>query len=226
MDDFSEANEDVLARRIEHMLRSDATDPSVSNSQNLVEVDTNSFVQYAQNEDAVTLMRLWQNKKCLVATKRHTARPNFTEACHVSASKGWPIQVRSTGGTVVSHGPGILNVSVMHRTSVSSIEAGYLPLMNLLKSALAKIGILSVGGCRDRAFCDGKYNLLIDGRKVAGTAARYKRRSRNVWLAHACLWVTCDPAENLEAISRFERQLGETPDYELDAHTTISASIS
>ena len=66
-------------------------------------------------------------------------------------------------------------------------------------ACLQEYGIAAVTGAARGSFCDGRYNVLVGGRKIAGTAQRrVERRGGGALLAQATLLV----APDLELITR------------------------
>jgi hypothetical protein len=118
------------------------------------------------------------------------ARSNFDAAAEDARARGWPVFERDTGGDLTPQAPGTINVSLAFKddSPVPSIERAY---RRLLEPVIAFFGermnlsmsAASVAG----AFCDGAYNLVFDGRKLGGTAQRWKmlRGSREKPEAHA-----------------------------------------
>lgn len=170
---------------------------------------------------------LWSSSQCLVATRLHSRNEKFEHTAQKMGEFGWPVAVRRSGGTVVPHGPGILNLSLFHVTDVAKIEMGYQPLVDMLIRACASIGIEAHSGSCSGSFCDGAFNLLVNGRKVAGTAAMLKRQSGiSYWLAHATIMVDTDIEQAVRAVTEFEQALGLDRDYLLDAHTNLNEHLS
>ena len=211
-----------IAEAIEQVSAGIFPNATETNGQAQVDGDADRLAQYITDQDTKPMVRIWQNQTCLVATHRHAGMDGFEAACAAAAQDGWPVHVRSTGGTVVPHGPGVLNISVLHTVETLDIDAGYQGLLDVISPALDQLGISHSWGCKDRSFCDGKFNLLIQDRKAAGTAARFKRGPANRWLAHASLLVDCDMEACLSAVSNFERAVGQSPDYEPAAHINIA----
>jgi len=170
------------------------------------------------------LVRLWTNQQCLVTTRRLARHPDFAAAADISEKGGWPVHVRASGGTTVVHRPGILNVSLaMHAPpGATDIKHAYQPLVALIVRACRRLGLdPTTGACRG-SYCDGAFNLGIDGRKFTGTAAIVRRAGGGiVWLSHAVITVDGDPAADIAAITRFERALGLDVSYDARVHTTL-----
>ncbi|MNE83117.1 hypothetical protein D3C80_1799070 [compost metagenome] len=58
----------------------------------------------------------------------------------------------------------------------------------------------------DGAFCDGRYNVNIGGRKLVGTAQRWRRRhsdGRYVVLAHGAILMENQREEMVEVVNAF-----------------------
>ncbi len=169
---------------------------------------------------------LWTNLQCLVATRRHARNDKFDEAGLKMLELGSPVVVRRSGGTVVPHGPGILNLSLFHVTNTAKIETGYQPLIELLINALNALGLKANCGSCPGSFCDGTYNLLVGGRKVAGTAAMLKRRGGlSYWLAHATIMVDADIEQAVGAVAKFEQHLGLRSNYQIERHTSLAEHL-
>ncbi len=74
------------------------------------------------------------------------------------------------------------------------------------------------------SFCDGRYNVTLDGRKLAGTAQRWRRNGagRPVVLAHAALLVGAEREEMVEVVNTFTRRCASAPDCQADSHLGLS----
>lgn len=182
----------------------------------------------AERSGSETMLRLWVNHPCLVTTRRLAANRCFTEARARSEAAGWPVYVRSSGGSTVVQRPGILNVSLLCRTveRLPSIEKYYAPLTELLLGAFHALGVEATVGKREGSYCDGAFNILAGDRKIAGTSCRViKSNGALAHLTHAVVWVEGDVAEDIAAVTNFETALGLNPHYQLDDHTTLQASL-
>jgi lipoate-protein ligase A len=110
---------------------------------------------------------------------------------------------RRSGGGAVGIGPGVVCVSVVVPLSDSApnIDAAYGLWMSGVSAALSGAYGLTLGhGEVPGAFCDGEFNGVIGGRKVAGTAQ--VRRSNGV-LIHGCILVDVDPVAYCRRLARF-----------------------
>jgi len=138
---------------------------------------------------------LKQDPQCLAVTKREARMENFCQAAKAMAGQGWPLVVRSSGGSCVPLGPGIINLSLtLPRLKNWKLEDGYLLICHLLERLLKTYGLHAETGEVPGSFCDGRYNLQVGGQKLVGTAQRWagSNREHAAILVHACLLVDLD----------------------------------
>jgi len=161
--------------------------------------------------------RVWENVRCLVVARADRRLPRFDAASAALARSGWPVIVRESGGTAVPHGPGILSLSLAFRPPARipcTLESTYDALCQPLEEALASLGVRAARGEVPGAFCDGRYDLAVAGRKLAGTAQRWRAGpggpapERGAVLAHAVLLVDVDREAASEALNRFYAAAG------------------
>ncbi|MEM6681237.1 MAG: hypothetical protein AAF607_03255 [Pseudomonadota bacterium] len=137
-----------------------------------------------------------------------------------------PIALRRSGGGIVLHGPEFLNISVVQKLHKVSIAAAYEPLSSILRPALQGLGIEVDFGPVPGAYCDGKYNFRVRGRKLGGTAAIIRTfQGAPYTLAHVTLHINFGPNQ-LAAIARVERALGINKRYDLGMHTAVKNEMT
>lgn len=183
--------------------------------------------------EAPATIRLWENRPCLVVSGRDTRLPRFDAACREMARLGRPVITRRSGGTAVPHGEGVLLVSMVYALegrAADSVDQGYEALCAWMVEAIATLGIHA--DCRSvpAAFCDGRYNLAVGPRKIAGTAQRWRRRTvagatRQGVIAHALLLVEGDPTAMTEAVNRFYALAGGTQRFDAESVTTMARCL-
>ncbi|MCZ6829033.1 MAG: hypothetical protein O7F73_05510 [Gammaproteobacteria bacterium] len=191
-----------------------------------VAYDERLLEQVAAGEKAPTI-RIWRNRQCLVATVKESHKSGFEAACSASALENWPVAVRRTGGTCVPHGPGVLNLALVYPRPLDvewSMEDSYkllcAPLQRLLESYALEVETGEVPG----SFCDGKFNLQVDNRKLVGTSQRWKGNpalAGSVILSHACLLVDLDLLEATARINQFYRLCGYAQQFDPFACATL-----
>ncbi len=175
--------------------------------------------------------RLWEGAQALVVTRRQTRLPRFREAAAALAADGWPVIVRASGGEAVPHGAGILHLTLVlprcDDAAAVSVETLYRALCAPLLAALSDLGIEAGFGEIPGAFCDGRFDLVAEGRKLAGTAQRWAGgpagagARRGYALAHALLLVEPDLAAATAALNRFYALAGAARRVDAAACTTV-----
>lgn len=165
---------------------------------------------------------VWECRPALVVPATYRRFERFDALCERFAAQGWPVSVRRSGGGLVPQGPGMVNLSLAWRTRSrlgDAMEAVYLHLCGLLQEAFAAFGLHAQAQAVENSFCDGRFNLALDGRKAVGTAQYWKRvnATEHVVLAHACVLVEADLSLLVERANAFEAQLGSDRQYDLRA---------
>lgn len=190
--------------------------------------DSHILEQLLNAGDDRATIRLWNNRQCLITTRPIARREGFAAASEQAERAGWPVYIRHSGGATVVHRRGILNVSLFRagKGSPPPIEAPYEELIRRIATALKTLGIAVSSGSLPGSYCDGRFNILASGRKIAGTACHSRIGSRGyAQLAHASLVVEGDIAGDIEAISDFEQAIGIRSYYSADAHATLCALL-
>jgi len=164
---------------------------------------------------------LWCGEPGLVVPRSCTTLPGWPAAARAHA-----VQVRASGGGVVPQGPGVWNLSLAWRAGSAApdgAEALYRALCGELSRALARLDIEAAVQAVEGSFCDGRFNLAVAGRKLAGTAQSWRRiDGQPAVLAHAVIVVDADPLALTEAANAFERDLGSGRQYRADALTSVA----
>ena len=178
--------------------------------------------------------RIWEGPRAVVVSRADTRLPGFGEARRRLAAEGWPVAVRESGGSAVPHAPGIVHLSLAFRPpegAPTTLEAGYALLLDPLARVLGSFGVRAEAGEVPRSFCDGRFNLAVAGRKIAGSAQRWRARpgsaipGRGAVLAHALLLVDVDRHETTDAVNRFYRFAGSERRFDADALVTLAEAI-
>lgn len=140
--------------------------------------------------------------------------------------QGWPIFARPTGGGVVPQGPGILNLAISYCTGPgTALDTGYRSLARILTRAVAHHAPELSFGPTPHSFCDGAWNLMVAGRKVGGTAQRWRplpNGGGHRVLAHAVLLITGDSHHAASVIAAFHAR-HDLPPVDPNVHATLSA---
>jgi lipoate-protein ligase A len=166
---------------------------------------------------------LWQAPVGLVVPRRYTLLPGWAAA---RAAQAGELQVRASGGGLVPQGPGVWNLSLAWAAASAmptNTDAVYRALCGELAAAFARLGIEATPQPVTGSFCDGRYNLAVDGRKLVGTAQAWRRvEGQPIVLAHAVIVVDADPVELTARANAFEAALGTDTRYRADALTSVA----
>jgi len=132
---------------------------------------------YAWEERRVNAMRhgladpmhyVWVPEMSISLSRREAARLDW------DGYSDEPIGIRGTGGTAVPQGPGTANITLFTRhDSAPDITSFYAKMCVALQDGFEALGLHTTIGARPGSFCDGDYNILLDDKKLAGTAQRW-----------------------------------------------------
>jgi lipoate-protein ligase A len=125
---------------------------------------------------------MWTSSRYIGATRQETRLPGFAAATEAASDHGFPVLVRNSGGGAVAANRGSLSFSLTF--PVEDLRHGlyerYAEGLDLIASALRRIGIVAEGGEVEGEFCPGAYSVRSGGPwgvKHAGLAQRVTRRS-------------------------------------------------
>lgn len=165
---------------------------------------------------------LWQSATpALVCPAAYQRQAGFERAAERSAARGWPVSCRPSGGGAVPQGIGVVNLAMAVTVRRGFlIEDGYRLITDPIRAVLRDLGLEATTGATPYSFCDGRWNLSIDGRKLVGTAQRWRPLPRGQMriLTHAL--VLHDLAIPARAVDAFHRDLGLGP-IRAEAHITL-----
>ncbi|WPC28474.1 biotin/lipoate A/B protein ligase family protein [Pseudomonas moraviensis] len=167
--------------------------------------------------DAEFGLLFWQpTDRALVMPRRLNRLPQFAHACEVSAAAGWPVLLRETGGEPVPQSAATINFALVYAPprsegDLNRIETGYRRLCDPICQLLDELGGTSSVGEIDGAFCDGRFNVNLDGRKMVGTAQRWRQSQggqRPVGLVHGAMLMDDERESMVAAVNRFNEACG------------------
>lgn len=168
---------------------------------------------------------IWRSQPALIVARSQTRWPNFERAAAELAQTGWPVLVRRSGGGAFPIGPGTAQIAIMARYADlgMAMDGVYDRLGLLIGSALAGFGIVAGVGDSPGAFCDGRHDLVVAGRKIAGLAQHWRLcgRGDRCITAAASVLVDADLAELAGIVDRFHVTCGQRIDIRPDALTTV-----
>ncbi|MCY1287244.1 hypothetical protein D9M68_422840 [compost metagenome] len=177
---------------------------------------------------------LWRpDRQALVMPRKFSRLPGFAAAAAECERRGWPVALRDTGGEPVPQSPAVLNVALVyavppHEPDLSRLETAYLRLCQPFCAWLAGQGLAPGLGAVDGAFCDGRYNITLEGRKLVGTAQRWRRRpgdGRNVALAHGAVLMDNQREAMVELVNAFYEGCGLDERCRASSHIALAECL-
>lgn len=154
--------------------------------------------------------------RALVMPRRMSQLKGFETASAELATSGWPVLLRETGGEPVPQSSAVINVALIYTAPRSEgdrdrIEIAYKRLCEPLCEVLTGWGGTASVGEIEGAFCDGRYNVNLNGRKLVGTAQRWRQGQggkRPVVLVHGALLLDNERESMVAAVNRFNEHCG------------------
>jgi len=176
---------------------------------------------------------LWRLEQCLVMPSKFSEIINFNALSVESRARGWPLCLRRTGGDLTPQHPGFFNFSYAFRsTSMGKRTVAdayrYLcsPLLDWIAIQLLKKPML---GATPGSFCDGDFNINVEGKKVAGTAQRWKVAPPSsigeefIVLGHAVVFASGPIEPCVDIVNWFRERTITGPTVKAESHTTLLA---
>jgi octanoyl-[GcvH]:protein N-octanoyltransferase len=152
---------------------------------------------------------IWSSSPYVGATRPETRLPGFAKAARSVEDLGFPVLVRNSGGGAVAANGGSLSFSLT--VPVEDLRHGlyerYSEGVELVASALRRVGVEAEGGEVEGEFCPGAYSVRSGGPrgvKHAGLAQRVTRRAAR--MEALVLVEATGPVR--EALARFYGGLG------------------
>ena len=125
---------------------------------------------------------MWTSTRYVGATRLETRLTGFGVAVEAAAELGFPMLVRNSGGGAVAANRGSVSFSLT--SPVEDLRHGlyerYAEGLDLISSALRRVGVAAEGGEVEGEFCPGAYSVRSGGPwgvKHAGLAQRVTRRA-------------------------------------------------
>ncbi len=112
------------------------------------------------------------------------------------------------------------------------VEDVYHLLCEPVRGALQDLGLTTGYGQVAGSFCDGRFNLVHGGKKLAGTAQRWRgagpgsSRGDGYILGHMVLFVEGDVEGATRAVNRLLRTAGGEGRFREEAHGTVVAALA
>jgi octanoyl-[GcvH]:protein N-octanoyltransferase len=173
---------------------------------------------------------IWTSSRYLGATRQETRLSGFAQATEAATNLGFPVLVRNSGGGAVAANRGSLSFSLTF--PVEDLRHGlyerYSEGLDLIASALRRVGVEAERGEVEGEFCPGAYSVRSGGPrgvKHAGLAQRVTRRAARL----EALLLVSETEEVRTVLERFYGLLGlpfrpgSVGDLPVDVPTVIGA---
>ena len=180
--------------------------------------------------DADYGLLFWRpNDNALVMPRRLSRLAGFSDASETLSDIGWPVLLRESGGEPVPQSPSTVNVALVYVQPKSDpdrdrIENAYMRLCQPMLDVLGELGGAASLGEVAGAFCDGRFNVNLNGRKMVGTAQRWRQSQggqRPVVLAHGAMLLHNERVEMVNAVNRFNQMCELEQRCSADSHIAL-----
>jgi lipoate-protein ligase A len=168
---------------------------------------------------------LWRAETtALVVPASWTRRQGFPAAQERCTGAGWPVIARSSGGGGVPQGPDTVNLALVVPVRPGfTIEDGFRLICGAIAEALTRFEVATDVGAIEGSFCDGAWNVTAGGRKLGGTAQRWRAcDGGRVALVHAALLLDPPPASFWTALGHAQQAAGLAGSIRPEAHVALS----
>jgi octanoyl-[GcvH]:protein N-octanoyltransferase len=152
---------------------------------------------------------MWTSPRYIGATRQETRLSGFAQATEAATKLGFPVLVRNSGGGAVAANRGSLSFSLTF--PVEDLRHGlyerYSEGLDLIASALRRVGVEAERGEVEGEFCPGAYSVRSGGQqgvKHAGLAQRVTRRAARL----EALLLVSETDEVRTVLERFYGLLG------------------
>jgi lipoate-protein ligase A len=161
--------------------------------------------------DDQRLLLVWQAPRALIVGSSDTRLPDFSSAANHLREQGWPVIVRRSGGSACPISKGTLQIALA-RVAVPgiTIDAAYIELTDLIRGIFDLYGLKLEMGTRTSAFCPGRYDLSIAGRKIAGLSQHWRQRKRRTIVTTAATLIIDEDVQTLVSVVNLFYHLGGT----------------
>ncbi len=147
------------------------------------------------------LLLMWQAPRALIVGRSDTRLPGFTDACERLAAEGWPVHVRRSGGSACPVSEATLQIALTERAPAgTTIDAGYEHVAAMLQALLEPLGLDALPCEATTAFCPGRYDLTVDGRKIAGLSQHWQQKPDGMTVTTAASLIVEDCREEFVRI--------------------------
>ena len=184
-------------------------------------------IQKGELEQALLLWQTQEDTLVLPGSNKWQKTPELEE---ILQNLGWKILSRRTGGAPVPQTSGVINLSHIYLWQDQesySIPIAYRKLCDTLAEFFDSYGVSTQVHATDFSYCDGDYNLNINGKKVVGTAQRVvlKHGGGSIVLVQACILIDAIMEILVEPVNLCYQHNDNADQIKADVHTCLFEHI-
>ncbi len=134
------------------------------------------------------IVRLWSTQGVILG-KVDTLLPDFDKGLKVLNKANVKTLIRKAGGLAVVCDDGILNLSILyskHHPLIGGLNESYEFGVDLVKHLLHELHVPIESGEVKDSYCPGKYDLSVNGKKIAGMA-QYRSKDTIMLMVTVCV---------------------------------------
>lgn len=179
-----------------------------------------------QNDELDQCLMLWQAKSPTLVLPAGNKWPESNTLKEALNENDWNLLSRKTGGAPVPQCPGVINLShiyVWPEELPYSITKAYQDLCEILNAFFEGFGLKSEAHATEFSYCDGDYNLNINGKKIVGTAQRVilKKGGGKVVLSQAFILIDALLDELIKPVNLCYEICDKTERVKAQVHTCL-----
>ncbi len=149
---------------------------------------------------------------------------------HALSNIGWQLLQRRSGGAPVPQTSGLINLSHLYHWQHDepySVKLAYQHFCEVLTIFFRNFGLDAQAHATPFSYCDGDYNLNINGQKIVGTAQRVVNRKGGgkIVMAQACILIDGDVDTLVEPVNLINKLHNMNEHVRGDAHTCLHAHV-
>jgi lipoate-protein ligase A len=176
------------------------------------------------SENFSPTLLVWRAQPALLVTRQETRLPRFLEASEQMDAAGWPIVVRQSGGEACPVGLGTMQLAIIEpAVPGATMNAKYDALANLIQSTLEAFRIVTRAGSVAGAYCPGRYDLAVRGKKIAGLSQHWFRNRHGIRCVTTTASINVEEAPDVlaDAVNQFYCSAGSPTRCQAAALTSV-----
>jgi octanoyl-[GcvH]:protein N-octanoyltransferase len=144
------------------------------------------------------LLLLWRAPRALIVGPSDSRLPDFNIAVTRLFAKGWPVLIRRSGGGACPISTGTLQIALARIASPeTTIDAAYIELTDIIRPVLESYGLKAEIREQPGAFCPGRYDISVNGRKVAGLSQHWRQCNGRITVTTAATLILEEDTEKV-----------------------------